>query len=107
MQAMKKALFCLLSVLLVSQSLFFQASVGPSTVSAEPSTSYSLGSVIEEWTRPVAPGVQESLMTIDSEVGRQEAFVMNVDTKNPDIHVEAGLPNGKDFGMQTVRKQRH
>ncbi|WP_230128819.1 phosphodiester glycosidase family protein [Bacillus sp. CECT 9360] len=102
---MRKAIFYLLSILLISQSLLFQPSVGPNTVSAETNASYSLGSVIEEWTRPVAPGVQESFMTIDSKVGRQEAFVMNVDTKNPDIHIEAGLPNGKDFGMQTVRKQ--
>ncbi|RSK54677.1 hypothetical protein EJA13_05205 [Bacillus canaveralius] len=103
--AIRKTVVYLLAILLVSQSILLQVSLGSNTAVAETVTPYSLGPVIEEWARPVAPGVQESLMTIDSEAGRQEAFVMNIDTKHPDIHIEAGLPNGKDFGMQTVRQQ--
>lgn len=99
MLAKRSGLMYLLAIMLVFQSLFFQSS-NITKVSAE-----GLGSIIEERTRPVGPGVQESLMTFTNNTGRQEAFVLSVDTQDPNIHIEVGLPNGKDFGMQTVREQ--
>jgi hypothetical protein len=97
---LKKSLYVWLSILLVSQSLFFYSSASAADV-----PSSSLGSVIDHWTRTVASGVEESFMMIDSSAGKQEAFVMNVDTQNEYIHIEAGIPNGNEFGMQTVRDQ--
>ncbi len=91
-----------LSFLLVLQSLLFQTSY--KTVAAA-NSSYQLGTVIESWTRSVAPGVEETTMTLATERGRQEVFIMGVNQGNPDVHIEVGLPNGKDFGLQTVRKQ--
>ncbi|HEY4551920.1 MAG TPA: phosphodiester glycosidase family protein [Bacillaceae bacterium] len=101
----RKLFIWITALLLIVQPLFLEFSIISEKASAETRTSYSLGSVIEEWTRPVGPGVNETRMTLDSLRGRQEAFVMHVDTQNPDVHIEAGLPNGKDFGMQTVRDQ--
>ncbi|PWW20068.1 purple acid phosphatase-like protein [Cytobacillus oceanisediminis] len=102
MYLIKKGFFYFLAILLASQSFLFHKPLDQKTASA---ASFSLGSVIEEWTRPVATGVHETEMTINSEAGRQEIFIMNINTDNPDIHIEAGLPNGKDFGMQTVSEQ--
>ncbi|MTH54204.1 hypothetical protein GKZ89_12405 [Bacillus mangrovi] len=75
-----------------------------STAAAE-ETSYSLGPIIDQWEKTISPGVEQETITLNSSRGRQEAFVMNVDLDDPEIELDAGLPNGKDFGMQPVRQQ--
>ncbi|PAQ13805.1 hypothetical protein CD798_13335 [Bacillaceae bacterium SAOS 7] len=90
--------------------LSLQVLIGPlyttlPTVHAEIGDQSSLGQIIDEWTRTIAPGVTETSFTMDGAIDRQSVFMMNVDSKNPNIHLQAGLPNGSEFGMQTVRQQ--
>lgn len=65
----------------------------------------SLGQVIEQEKLQIAQGVAQETMTILSERGRQEAFIMDIDLQDPTTSIQAGLPNGNVAAMTTVRDQ--
>lgn len=62
---------------------------------------------VNEYTAEIAPGVLEKHYSYEDLDGKiTEAFVVEVDMKNPYVSVEAGTPNdGSEFAMQSVRKQ--
>ncbi|MBD1379366.1 phosphodiester glycosidase family protein [Metabacillus arenae] len=101
----QKLLPLLLALLLFTQMSLGSLILTQEIAQAETTESYSLGQVIDEWEKMIAPGAEQETMTIESTRGRQEVFIMNVDPSQENLSLETGLPNGKDFGMQPVRKQ--
>lgn len=69
-----------------------------SSVISKPVNSYSIN---------LAPGIEEKRYTYENNLGKRvESFVVEVDTKNPNISIEVGTPNdGTNYGFQTVKEQ--
>lgn len=69
-----------------------------SSVISKPVNSYSIN---------LSPGIEEKRYTYENNLGKRvEGFVVEVDTKNSNISIEAGTPNdGISYGFQTVRDQ--
>lgn len=95
----------LFAVLLTLQALLLPVSQAVPIAHAEIGEQRAIGNVVDEWTKTIAPGVTETNWTMDGEIGLQRAFMLDVDTDNPKIHLQAGMPDVDKFGMQTVRQQ--
>ncbi|MRX72676.1 hypothetical protein GJU40_11005 [Bacillus lacus] len=96
----------LFTVLLVLQSVVVPTSFtanADKAIAAE--RTLKLGAMTDEWTKTIAPGAEQHTLSIQSARGPQEAYVMLVDSESSDLSIQAGIPNGKGFGMQTVRSQ--
>ncbi|MGD6817951.1 phosphodiester glycosidase family protein [Metabacillus sp. 113a] len=104
MRKPKTFLSAVFAFVLVMQTAAAGLVLPAGTVSAEEAP-YSLGTVIDQWEKDIAPGVEQETVTLASNRGRQEAFVMNVDLDEDELGIDVGLPNGKDLGMQPVRQQ--
>ncbi|KZZ84159.1 hypothetical protein AS29_013285 [Bacillus sp. SJS] len=104
MRKPRRLLTVLFASVLAAQTAAAGVMLPVQNASAE-ETGYSLGQVIDQWEKKIAPGIEQESVTIGSSRGRQEAFVMNVDLNAQNLDIDAGLPNGKDLGMQPVRQQ--
>jgi hypothetical protein len=62
---------------------------------------------INEYQADLAPGVKEKHYSFEGKDGKKiESFVVEVDTSNPTVSIEAGTPDdGEAFGLQPVRQQ--
>lgn len=67
--------------------------------------SLSLGEIIDEWTSPVAPGVLQSTLELESEAGKQHLHVLDIEGGKEHLSFETGLSNGKVLGMQKTTEQ--
>lgn len=105
MKRLRRALGSLLVCVLILQTLFITNETAKQVVQAEKIQENVLGKIVDEWTRKIAPGVEETTLTMDGKIGRQSAFIMDVAAENSDVVLKAGLPNGNEFGLQTVREQ--
>ncbi|WP_198508533.1 phosphodiester glycosidase family protein [Bacillus xiapuensis] len=105
MQLRRKYAVLLLAFVLSWQTLGMPLAGTEPSAHAEIGEQNTLGTIIDEWTRTIAPGVTETSLMLDGTAGRQSAFVMDIDPSNPNIHLQAGMPNKSEFGMQTVRQQ--
>ncbi|ART78236.1 hypothetical protein B4U37_20265 [Sutcliffiella horikoshii] len=65
----------------------------------------SLGQIIEQEVQQLSTGVTQEKMTILSDRGRQEAFIMDIHLQDPSTRIQSGLANGNVAGMTTVREQ--
>ncbi len=105
MYKVKKSLTFLLILLLMLQPSLVP-SILPSAQAAETSGGFSLGPIIEEWSRDITPGFQETRMRIDSTAGKQELFVMELDATKEDIHIQSAHAYSEGLGsLRTVREQ--
>jgi uncharacterized protein (UPF0333 family) len=77
-----------------------------SEVRAEQSDiSLTNGIIQKQSTVNIAPGVQQTKLQVSTEKGPLKIYNMNIDPANQYVKFEAGMPNGKLAGFQTVRKQ--
>lgn len=95
----------LFAILLILQALVLPVSQTLPIAHAEIGEQRTLGTVVDEWTKTIAPGATETSWMLDGAIGPQRAFMLDVDTDNPEIHLQAGMPDVDKFGMQTVRQQ--
>ncbi|MGE5482819.1 MAG: hypothetical protein ACM3VX_07960, partial [Bacteroidota bacterium] len=68
-------------------------------------TSLALGEVTEMWSTPIAPGVQQIALVVQSNRGRQQIHLLEVDPSDPEITLEVGFSNGKLVGLAPVTEQ--
>ena len=68
-------------------------------------TSLALGEVTEMWSTPIAPGVQQIALVVQSNRGLQQIHLLEVDPSDPEITLEVGFSNGKLVGLTPVTEQ--
>jgi hypothetical protein len=77
-----------------------------SEVRAEQSNIFlAIGDIQKQTTVNIAPGVQQTKLQDTTAKGPLKIYNMNIDPSNQYVKFEAGLPNGKLAGFETVRKQ--
>lgn len=72
---------------------------------AQSDISLTNGDIQKQSTVNIAPGVQQTKLLVSTKKGPLKIYNMNIDPANQYVEFEAGLPNGKLAGFQTVRKQ--
>lgn len=100
-RTLRKVMMLMLAVLILISGL-------PASFSGQPAYarfSSSIGEITHEDQLPVAPGVKQSRLEMNTPKGPLKLFQMSVETSNPYITLESGLSNGKLAGMQQVTKQ--
>lgn len=70
-------------------------------------TKLSLGTVTEEQTAVLAPGVTQSKLSVEGSKGNQEIYKLDVDQKTSQISFETSLAKDQMIGFETVSSMAH
>lgn len=70
-----------------------------------PTTKLSIGKVVEEESKDLAPGLTQTELSVSSNSGPQKIYTVEYDGKTDGISIETGLAKGQLFGFETVESQ--
>ncbi|MBY0123507.1 phosphodiester glycosidase family protein [Bacillus sp. S/N-304-OC-R1] len=82
-----------------------EAAYGGGSSQVKPIGKLSIGTVTEQKSKKIAPGVTETQLSVDSNRGKQKIYTVEYDGKTEKISLETALANGQMFGFETVASQ--
>lgn len=82
-----------------------EAAYGGGSSPIKPVGKLSIGTVTEQKSKRIAPGVTETQLSVDSNRGKQKIYTVEYDGKTEKISLETALAKGQLFGFETVSSQ--
>lgn len=82
-----------------------EAAYGGGNSQSKPVGKLTIGTVTEQKSKKLAPGVTETQLSVDSNRGKQKIYTVEYDGKTEKISLETALAKGQLFGFETVSSQ--